>query len=112
MPSDVSRDDTLREVTPHAGKGALGACRMPGTAYAGAQNPEAVGAVVGYRAGSITDGVRGVCGSALEPQRRQEGLLGTGHGRQPDSGKPTVRDERGAWRKRETGESDCGPLGN
>ena len=39
MFSDVVRDITLREVTPFAGKGALGACRISGRAHDGALNP-------------------------------------------------------------------------
>ena len=39
---------------------------------------------------------RGVCGRALESRDRWEGLSGICRRCQPDSGNPTVRDERGA----------------
>ena len=47
MPSDVMLDITLREGTPRAGKGTLGACRTSGLAHVGAQNPEFV--IQGYK---------------------------------------------------------------
>lgn len=36
----------------------------------------------------------GVCEQALKPMNRQEGYIRKGYGRQPDSGNPTVRDEK------------------
>jgi hypothetical protein len=49
--------------------------------------------------------MRGVCELALELRCDWEGLLGkinqNGQDRQPDSGNPTVRDEKGGLRKRE-----------
>jgi hypothetical protein len=40
--------------------------------------------------------MRGVCVRALKFRSQREGILGKSHCCQPDSGNPTVRDERGA----------------
>ncbi len=45
--------------------------------------------------------MRGVCGPALKRRRHWGSLAGESHGRQPDSGNLTVRDETGGLRKRE-----------
>ena len=100
MPSDVMHDITLREVTPQAGEGALGTCRIFDKLATGHRTRIARYAVVGYRAGGITGGARGICESALKPRHRQEGPPGKDMAANRDSGNPTVRDERGASRKR------------
>jgi hypothetical protein len=50
---------------------------------------------------------RGVCRRVLEPRAVWEGPLGTSCCCQPDSGNPTVRDERGAH-----GDVDYGGIRN
>ena len=50
---------------------------------------------------------RGVCRRVLEPRAAWEGPLGKSCCCQPDSGKPTVRDERGAH-----GDVDYGGIRN
>jgi len=50
---------------------------------------------------------RGVCRRVLKPRTVWEGPLGTSCCCQPDSGKPTVRDERGAH-----GDVDYGGIRN
>ena len=50
----------------------------------------------GCRAGGITHDSRGVCGRALKPRKDAGRSSGESLCCQPDSGKPTVRDERGA----------------
>ena len=52
------------------------------------------------RAGSKPDMDRGVCESALKLHHTGKAVWGKCHGRQPDSGKPTVRDDTGGLRKR------------
>jgi hypothetical protein len=52
------------------------------------------------RAEEQTTPARGVCAPALEFRLLWEGSAGTSQGRQPDSGNPTVRDERGGLGKR------------
>ena len=52
---------------------------------------------VGRRAGGITQHPRGVYERAFKPRDIGEEPLGTCCCCQPDSGKPTVRDERGAY---------------
>ena len=47
-----------------------------------------------------TASVRGGCAPALELRPMWEGAVGKSQGRQPDSGNPTVRDERGGLGKR------------
>ena len=44
---------------------------------------------------------RSVCEQALKLRLSEEGYPGKCHGRQPDSGNPTVRDDTGGLRKRE-----------
>src|SRR5215468_11703344 len=50
----------------------------------------------GRRATGITTPSRGGYERAFKPREVWEGPMGTSDGCQPDSGKPTVRDERGA----------------
>jgi hypothetical protein len=62
----------------------------------GSDPGETVATTHSRRAWDITVVVRGVCAWALEPRSLSEGSRGTCCDRQPDSGNPTVRDERGA----------------
>jgi hypothetical protein len=55
------------------------------------------------RAAKQTMSVRGGCAPALELRPTWEGIVGISQGRQPDSGNPTVRDERGGLGKRDHG---------
>src|SRR5215510_3617811 len=54
------------------------------------------GNLTGRRATGITTPSRGVYERAFKPREVWEGPVGTSDGCQPDSGNPTVRDERGA----------------
>ena len=53
--------------------------------------------LTGCRADNQTIHSRGVCGRALKFRYEWEGFSGKCYCRQPDSGNPTVRDERGAY---------------
>jgi hypothetical protein len=107
MPSEVMPDITLRRVTPGSGKGALGKWRAPYRNHGLDSEPGSSGNLNGCRAGGITMPPRGVCRRVLEPRAAWEGPLGKSCCCQPDSGNPTVRDERGAH-----GDVDYGGIRN
>ena len=83
-------------VTPAPGKGALGKWRAPYRKHPPDSEPDQGDNLNGRRAGGITTQPSGVCERALEPRAAWEGPLGKCCCCQPDSGNPTVRDERGA----------------
>ena len=97
MPSDEVRDTAPCEVTPRAGKGALGKWRAPDRKHRLDSEPGRGDHLTGRRAGGITRYPRGVYERAFKPRDVGEGPPGTGCCCQPDSGNPTVRDERGAY---------------
>jgi hypothetical protein len=107
MPSEVMRDITLRRVTPASGEEALGKWRAPYRNHCLDSEPGSSDNLHGCRAGGITMRPRGVCRRVLEPRAAWEGPLGKSCCCQPDSGKPTVRDERGAH-----GDVDYGGIRN
>jgi hypothetical protein len=107
MPSEVMPDITLRRVTPCSGEEALGKWRAPYRNHGLDSEPGSHGNLTGCRAGGITMRPRGVCRRVLEPRAAWEGPLGKSRCCQPDSGKPTVRDERGAH-----GDVDYGGIRN
>ena len=107
MPSEVMRDITLRRVTPGSGKGALGKWRAPYRQHCLDTEPGSSENLHGCRAGGITMRPRGVGRRVLEPRAVWEGPPGTSCCCQPDSGNPTVRDERGAH-----GDVDHGGIRN
>ncbi len=100
MPSEVVPDTTRRRVTPVSGKGALGTWRAPKRKHRLDAVPGSGENLTGCRAGGITTHPRGVYGRAFELRDAWEGPPGICCCCQPDSGKPTVRDERGGLRKR------------
>jgi len=107
MPSEVMRDITLRRVSPASGEEALGKWRAPYRKHCLDSEPGNSGSLNGCRARGITMWPRGVCRRVLEPRAAWEGPLGKSCCCQPDSGKPTVRDERGAH-----GDVDYGGIRN
>ena len=100
MPSEGVLDTSLSWVTPSSGKGALGKWRAPYRQHRLDSEPGCGDHLAGRRAGGITRYLRGVYERAFKPREIGEGPLGTGCCCQPDSGNPTVRDERGGLRKR------------
>jgi hypothetical protein len=93
-------DAALGEVTPRRGKGALG---HGGGKESVLQDtvPEVSDAMTQPRNERQTWLTGGVCEQALKPPAAREGSLKKCHGRQPDSGKPTVRDDTGGLWKRD-----------
>ena len=96
MPSEWMLYILLRWVTPVSGKGALGQWRASDRQHHLDTEPGRGDNLKGRRAGGITRHPRGVYEQAFKPRDGWEGPLGIGCCCQPDSGKPTVRDERGA----------------
>ena len=96
MPSERMLDILLRWVTPVSGKGALGQWRASDRQHHLDTEPGRGDNLNGRRAGGITRHPRGGYEQAFKPRDGWEGPLGIGCCCQPDSGKPTVRDERGA----------------
>ena len=88
-------------VTPVSGKEALGKWRAPHRKHRLDSVPGNGDNLTRCRAGGITTHPRGVYGRAFKLRDVGEGPAGTCCCRQPDSGNPTVRDERGGLRKRE-----------
>jgi hypothetical protein len=97
VPSEGVLDTSLSWVTPSSGKGALGKWRAPYRKHRLDSEPGLGDHLTGRRAGGITRYPRGVYERAFKPREIGEGPLGTGCCCQPDSGNPTVRDERGAY---------------
>ncbi len=91
MPFEVVLDATLTRVTLVPGKGALGTWRSPCGQRRQSEEPRFSG-----RAERPTERLWGVCERALKPHLVSERPLGEKPRRKPDSGKPTVRDCRGA----------------
>jgi hypothetical protein len=96
MSSEVMSDITLRRVAPASGEEALGKWRASQRKHCLDFEPGSSDNLTGCRAGGITMWPRGVCRRVLKPRAVWEGPLGKSCCCQPDSGKPTVRDERGA----------------
>jgi hypothetical protein len=90
-------DTTLGRVTPVPGKGALGEWRASPRTHRLDTEPGHGDNRKGRRAGGITRHLRGVYRRVFNPRDGWEGPLGICCCCQPDSGKPTVRDERGAY---------------
>ncbi len=97
MPSEGVLDTPRRRVTPGSGKGALGKWRAFKGTTVWTQSQRHGDTSTGRRAGGITQLPRGGYGRAFKPRDGGEDPPGTGCCCQPDSGKPTVRDERGAY---------------
>ena len=96
MPSEVVCDIALRWLMAIFGKGALGKWRASYRKHPPDSEPDQGDNLNGRRAGGITTQPSGVCERALEPRDAWEGPPGKCCCCQPDSGNPTVRDERGA----------------
>ena len=107
MPSEVMRDITLRRVTPASGEEALGKWGAPYRNHGLDSEPGSSGNLNGCRARGLTMPPRGARRRVLKPRAVWEGPLGIRRCCQPDSGKPTVRDERGAH-----GDVDYGGIRN
>jgi hypothetical protein len=97
VPSEGMPDIPLRRVAPVSGKGALGTWRAPQRQHRLDSGPDNGDNLSRCRARGITTHSRGGYRRGFKPRDVWEGPLGTGHGCQPDSGNPTVRDERGAY---------------
>jgi len=82
--------------TTHSGKGALGTWRTQKDTHAGHRAGLHGSTVLKVLSLAVNYVLRGVCERALKPPVRWEGCEGKCHDCQPDSGKPTVRDDRGA----------------
>ncbi len=97
MLSEEVFDTSLRRVTPGSGEGALGTWRASDRKHRLDAEPGVGDNLKGRRAGGITEHPRGVYERAFQPRDGREGPPGTCCCCQPDSGNPTVRDERGAY---------------
>jgi hypothetical protein len=101
MPAEMALDAIPKEVTPSSSEGALGKWRVPARRTVRILSRVA-GSPAQYRARRITSHEGGVCERALKLRR----VVGRSSWKscccQPDSGNPTVRDERGA----------CGNVGD
>jgi hypothetical protein len=97
MLSEEGLDTSRKRVTPAGGEGALGQWRAPSRKHRLDAVPGSGDNLTGCRARGITRHPRGVYGRAFQLRDVWEGPLGTCCCCQPDSGKPTVRDERGAY---------------
>ena len=96
MPVEEVRDTSPEEVIPSKGKGALGRWRVPKRKHCLGSEPGSGDNLTGYRAGDITELLRGERRRVLKPWVIREGSPGKCCRCQPDSGNPTFRDERGA----------------
>ncbi len=96
MLSEGMRDIPLKRVTPASGKGALGKWRASERKHRLDSEPGRGDHLKGRRVGGITRHPRGVYRRGFKPRAVWEGPPGTCCCCQPDSGNPTVRDERGA----------------
>src|SRR5215471_16585295 len=96
MPSEVGREPPCGGSRPARAKG-LSVQRGRHSGHTVWTQSQAHGGNhTGRRATGITTPSRGVDERAFKPREVWEGPVGTSDGCQPDSGKPTVRDERGA----------------
>jgi hypothetical protein len=86
----------------NASKGQRGARHLAGVRLTPSPDTESdtLGNSHARRASEQTTTIRGECEPALKLRLLWEGSLGKGQGRQPDSGNPAVRDERGGLGKR------------
>ena len=97
MLSEEVLDTSRKRVTPAGGEGALGQWRAPERQHRLDAVPGSGDNLTGCRAGGITRHLWGGYGRAFKPRDGWEGPAGKSYCCQPDSGKPTVRDERGAY---------------
>ncbi len=88
--------DSIRSQLFFNGTGALGQWRASDRKHHLDTAPGSGDHLNGRRAGVLTSQPRGVHERAFHPRDGWEGPPGRGYCCQPDSGKPTVRDERGA----------------
>ena len=97
MPSEVTLEVTLlRGNTRHRQRGSRSVAGVTGTHRLDTE-PGYGDNRTGRRAGGITRYPRGGYERAFKRRDGWEGPAGTGYCCQPDSGQPTVRDERGAY---------------
>ncbi len=101
MPSDMMQDVMPKQVTPVLGQ--RGSRHMAVMRWDRPRTQCLIRAVyqIGSRAWQQTCCGRGVCEQALKLHHNREGCRRRCHGRQPDSGNPTVRDDTGGLQKRE-----------
>ena len=100
MPSDVVRDITPHEVTPLWGRRGSRYVAGTGQAHDWGIEPREHVMPRGCRVCCQTAMGRGVCWSELKPRRWTGRATEESYDRQPDSGKPIVRDGKRASRKR------------
>ena len=106
MPSDMMQDIMPNQVTPGYGQRCSRHMAVLERNHHGTQCPVRWRTKSPTRVRQQTYVARGVCEPALKPPLCREDCLGKCHGRQPDSGNLTVRDETGGLGKREVWESD------